>query len=97
MYVFLFQMTKQDLIIRLMNDPFPAESQLSALIDDVLDTQIVSQTMTNLRNAIDFMTWTFLYRLLTMNPIFYGIVGTTNEHLSDYLSDLVETTVESLA
>lgn len=42
------------------------------------------------------MTWTFLYRRLTQNPNYYNLQGVSHRHLSDYLSELVETTLNDL-
>lgn len=42
------------------------------------------------------MTWTFLYRRLTQNANYYNLQGVSHRHLSDYLSELVETTLNDL-
>lgn len=42
------------------------------------------------------MTWTYFYRRLTQNPNYYNLHNTSHQHLSDHLSDLVESTLGSL-
>jgi len=42
------------------------------------------------------MTWTYLYRRMTQNPNYYNLQGVTYRHLSDHLSELVETTLSEL-
>ena len=38
--------------------------------------------------------WTFYYRRLSQNPNYYGMQGVTHQHVSDRLSEAVETAVE---
>lgn len=42
------------------------------------------------------MTWSFLYRRLAPNPNFYNLSGRTAQHINDFLSQLIEDTVEDL-
>lgn len=48
------------------------------------------------RDAVDWLTWTWMYRRLVANPNYYNMQGTTHRHLSDHLSELVETTLADL-
>ena len=42
------------------------------------------------------MTWTLLYRRLAPNPNYYNVSGRTAQHINDFLSQLVEDTVDEL-
>ena len=43
------------------------------------------------------MTWTFLYRRIGPNPNYYNLGGRSAQHINDFLSQLIEDTVEDLA
>ena len=40
--------------------------------------------------------WCYIFCGCVQNPNYYGLQGTSHQHLSDYLSELVESTVHTL-
>lgn len=87
---------RKDYLKRLLNDPLPIESHLDHFLHDHLNAEIVAKTIESKENAVDYMTWTFYYRRLVQNPNYYSLQGTTYRHLSDHLSEIVETTITDL-
>ncbi|KAJ8667090.1 hypothetical protein QAD02_008752 [Eretmocerus hayati] len=94
--VLLCQSSKKDFFKKFLNEPLPVESHLDHRLHDHFNAEIVTKTIENKQDAVDYLTWTFLYRRLTQNPNYYGLQGVTHRHLSDHLSELVENTLSDL-
>lgn len=77
-------------------DVLRSQSHLDHRLHDHFNAEIVTRTIENKQDAVDYLTWTLLYRRLTQNPNYYNLKGVTHRHLSDHLSDLVENTLNDL-
>ncbi|WAR22369.1 U520-like protein [Mya arenaria] len=71
-------------------------SHLDHCLHDHFSAEIVTKTIENKQEAVDYLTWTFLYRRMTQNPNYYNLQGMSHRHLSDHLSELVENTISDL-
>jgi pre-mRNA-splicing helicase BRR2 len=87
---------KKDYLKKLLYEPLPIESHLDSYLHDPINSEIVTKTVTTMQEAIDYLTWTFLYRRLSRNPSYYGLRGTTNEFISEHLSEIIETVIGDL-
>ncbi|GJW78543.1 DExH-box ATP-dependent RNA helicase DExH12-like protein [Tanacetum coccineum] len=77
-------------------ESFPVESHLHHHLHDNLNAEVVVEVIANKQDAVDYLTWTFMYRRLTQNPNYYNLQGVSQRHLSDHLSELVENTLSDL-
>ncbi|XP_076951911.1 DExH-box ATP-dependent RNA helicase DExH12-like [Bidens hawaiensis] len=75
---------------------FPVESHLQHHLHDTLNAEVVTEAIVNKQEAVDYLTWTFMYRRLTQNPNYYNLQGVSHRHLSDHFSELVEKTLTDL-
>ncbi|XP_065217022.1 U5 small nuclear ribonucleoprotein 200 kDa helicase [Planococcus citri] len=94
--VLMCQTSKKDFFKKFLNEALPVESHLDHRLHDHFNAEIVTKTIENKQDAVDYLTWTLLYRRLTQNPNYYNLQGVTHRHLSDHLSDLVENTLTDL-
>ncbi|BHF63398.1 hypothetical protein SprV_0200639000 [Sparganum proliferum] len=90
------QTGKRDYLKKFLHDPLPIESHLDHELHDHFNAEIVTKTIENKQDAVDYLTWTFLYQRMTQNANYYNLQGVTHRHLSDHLSELVETTLTDL-
>ncbi|EJD74040.1 U5 small nuclear ribonucleoprotein helicase [Loa loa] len=94
--VLMCQSSKKDFFKKFLYEPLPVESHLDHCLHDHFNAEIVTKTIENKQDAIDYLTWTLLYRRMTQNPNYYNLQGVTHRHLSDSLSELVENTLKDL-
>ena len=90
------QSSKKEFYKKFLQDPLPVESHLDHVMHDHFNAEIVSTLISNKQDAVDYLTWTYLYRRMTQNPNYYNLQGTSHRHLSDHLSELVENTLADL-
>lgn len=94
--VILCQASKKDFFKKFLYEPLPVESHLDHCLHDHFNAEIVTKTIENKQDAVDYLTWTFIYRRMTQNPNYFNLQGVTHRHLSDHLSELVEHTLADL-
>ncbi|KAJ2897853.1 Pre-mRNA splicing, partial [Coemansia aciculifera] len=89
--------SKREFFKKFLFEPLPVESRLDAQLHDLMNAEVVAKTIESKQDAVDYLTWSFLYRRLPQNPNYYGLQGTSHQQLSDYLSELIESTLGDLA
>mmetsp|Transcript_17823 Transcript_17823/g.25189 ORF Transcript_17823/g.25189 Transcript_17823/m.25189 type:complete len:2374 (+) Transcript_17823:76-7197(+) len=94
--VILCHTPKKEYLKKLLYDPLPIESHLDHYFHDHFNSEIVTKTIGSMQDAVDYITWSFLYRRLTKNPNYYNLQGSSNVHLSEHMSEMVETVLGDL-
>ncbi|KAL7257965.1 hypothetical protein ACSBR1_004148 [Camellia fascicularis] len=94
--VILCHAPRKEYYKKFLYEAFPVESHLHHFLHDNLNAEIVVGVIENKQDAVDYLTWTFMYRRLTQNPNYYNLQGVSHRHLSDHLSELVENTLNNL-
>ncbi|KAK2108924.1 hypothetical protein P7K49_014089 [Saguinus oedipus] len=94
--VIMCQGSNKDFFKKSLHEPLPVESHLDHCMHDHFNTEILTKTIENKQDAVDYLAYTFLYHCMAQNPNYYNMQGISRHHLSDHLSELAEQTLSDL-
>ncbi|XP_020701426.1 DExH-box ATP-dependent RNA helicase DExH14 isoform X3 [Dendrobium catenatum] len=94
--VILVHEPKKSFYKKFLYEPFPVESNLREHLHDHIIAEIVTGTIRHKEDAVNYLTWTFLFRRLVLNPSYYELEDTESKTINTYLSRLVQNTLEDL-
>lgn len=96
--VLMTNANKREYYKKFVNEALPVESHLPTNLHDTFISEISCQAIDSTQGAVEWTyQYTFFYRRLISNPSFYGLADISNEGVSTYLSELVETTIKELS
>lgn len=81
---------------KFLYEPFPVESSLLAVLSDHLNAEIVASTITSAQEAIEYLTWTYFFRRLLVNPSYYGLESLDANQMNEFLSGLIRKCLREL-
>lgn len=61
-----------------------------------MNAEIVAGTITSKQDAMDYVTWTYFFRRLVMNPSYYHLEDTTSGAINKFLSDVITNALTQL-
>lgn len=94
--VILVHDIKKDFYKKFLYEPFPVESSLLGVLSDHLNAEIAGGTITSKQDAMDYITWTYFFRRLIMNPSYYNLSDVSHDSVNKFLSNLVEKSLVEL-
>ena len=94
--VVLVEESKKNFYLNFLHSPFPVESSLAAQLHNHINAEVVGGTVRSRHDAVQYITWTFLYRRLLLNPSYYGVEDATAEGLNVHLQGLVGGVIQQL-
>ena len=87
---------KKSFYKKFLYEPFPVESSLAGQLADHLGAEIAGGTVRSAQDAVDWLTWTFLFRRMLKNPAYYDMPSTDAADVSTRLSALVSQSLGAL-
>ena len=60
------------------------------MLSDHINAEVVSGTITSKQEAMDYITWTYFFRRLIMNPSYYDLDSIEHDNVNKYLSTVVQ-------
>ncbi|OAE30033.1 hypothetical protein AXG93_3893s1430 [Marchantia polymorpha subsp. ruderalis] len=84
--IILVHEPKKSFYKKFLYEPFPVESSLAQHLHNHFNAEVVSGTIASKQDAVDYLTWTYLFRRLVMNPSYYNLEDTSSETINSYLS-----------
>ncbi|KAJ2807036.1 putative steryl acetyl hydrolase mug81 [Coemansia guatemalensis] len=81
--------SKKEFYKRFLHEPFPVESSLHTRLHEHINAEIAAGTISSAQDAVEYLSWTYLYRRLRQNPSYYGVKESSEAGINRYLSDLV--------
>ncbi|CAF0809302.1 unnamed protein product [Adineta steineri] len=92
---------KKNFYKKFLYEPFPVESSLLNVLSDHLNAEVVSGTISTKQEALDYLTWTYFFRRLLVNPSYYHMEPLSDNAdeqttLNTYLSAIVQRSLDEL-
>ncbi|KAJ2841065.1 activating signal cointegrator 1 complex subunit 3, partial [Coemansia erecta] len=81
--------TKKEFYKTFLHEPFPVESSLHTHLHEHINAEVASGAVKSAQDAVDYLSWTYLYRRLRQNPSYYGVEESTERGVNAYLSKLI--------
>jgi activating signal cointegrator complex subunit 3 len=87
---------KKNFYKKFLHEPFPVESSLHNQLHDHLNAEIATGTLINIGDCVEYITWTYFFRRLVMNPSYYQLTDSSAEAIESHLTNMVKKVVKDL-
>ncbi|RNF21010.1 activating signal cointegrator 1 complex subunit 3 [Trypanosoma conorhini] len=81
---------------KFLYDPFPVESALHQQLHVHINAEVVAGTIASRQDAVDYLTWTYLFRRLVKNPSYYGVEDRSPKAVTIFISNLIANVLDEL-
>ncbi|KAL0213715.1 hypothetical protein P9112_005899 [Eukaryota sp. TZLM1-RC] len=97
LYIYCLRSKKDQLEMFNLESSPPIESNLDQSLTDYLNYQLIGKVVENREESIKILEPSLLLARLLKNPNYYGLTDTSEESVSDFLSELIDESLETLS
>lgn len=90
------QDVKKNFYKKFLYEPFPVESNLLQVMPDHVNAEIASGMIGSKSQMVKYLTWTYFFRRLVVNPTYYGLMDPESQSTLEFLNELVDQVTGSL-
>lgn len=90
------QESKKPFYQKFLHEPFPVESSLFTQLEEHINAEIANNVLHSTSDCIEYLTWTYYYRRLVMNPSYYLLKEITPQGVYNHLLELVNKVLDNL-
>ena len=88
---------KKNFYKKFLYEPFPLESSLHKMLYDHINAEISSGMLTDKKQCIDYIKWTYFFKRLVKNPTYYGLSDAKDPKvLNQFINKLLEKVLSEL-
>jgi activating signal cointegrator complex subunit 3 len=80
---------KKNFYRKFLHEPFPVESSLHLQLHEHINAEVAANALHDTRGGIEYLTWTYYFRRLVMNPAYYGLEDPSSAGIERHLSELI--------
>jgi activating signal cointegrator complex subunit 3 len=81
---------KKSFYRKYLNDPFPIESSLRDQLPDHINAEVAVGTILNKQMCMEYLTWTYYFRRIMRNPLFYNLETNDTKSIQKFLIELID-------
>ena len=89
---------KKEFYKKFLYEPFPVESQIlkDKVLHDHMNAEVTAGVITSLKEGVDYLTWTYMFRRILQNPSYYGLSDSSDETIQSFLVELAKNVLVEL-
>ena len=88
---------KKNFYKKFLYEPFPLESSLHKMLYDHINAEISSGMLTDKKQCIDYIKWTYFFKRLVKNPTYYGLSNSKDPKvLNNFIKNLLDQVLNEL-
>lgn len=88
---------KKNFYKKFLHEPFPVESSLHHQLHNHFNAEIANQCILSIGDCIEYISWTYYFRRLVMNPSYYRVLDPSEEGIREHLVSITKGVLRDLA